>query len=615
MRDEFIDEGVPATEPRVDDEEAILQKVLEESMKDAYPAHRGPLPLVVFREPDSGKLQPLPEVQGKGKEKRCTPATAEPSGLIESSSLYAELGLTDIGMESDEEVSPDMNAQGQEEGQGRTNPRDAGVSQTPSKQMDDEFTSTAYPKVQENLKLPTEGEVRLEEPASSAGTLSSMKNLDKDLSFIDQFLVEKSQEDEPEKTNTEAEVQSMVTVPIHQDTSYVPLMTTPVIYITDPQSDSTTVPASMPTTTSTMIGQLEHNIADLVEANQALEERLDKQGNGIHQLEKVVTASVQHAMRAPLRAHYKDLPTFDMKEILLQRMLEENYDKGHEDHKIAYEALQKSIIRDESEKFDADKAEERTKKKSKQDSPKTPPGSPPSPPPPPPSSGASGAFGITVASDSAQDPPPPPPSSTTNRGDQSHSSAAPGSSKTAASTAYTAWTTTTSRLEPAASSVPEDVLMHEESDFEAQDMGSDDEDSGSRHIPKVSLNQEWFKPLSEKERPATPEPACFVPPPENSLLSQTGDIGVFIDWFCKKQGITELTPEHLEGPAYEVVKAFHPDVIHLQFQMEECHKLLTNQVDEGLLRYNVSRPLPLGGPPGQVMIQTEFFFNKDLEYL
>ncbi|GKB59314.1 hypothetical protein Tco_0915500 [Tanacetum coccineum] len=49
--------------------------------------------------------------------------------------------------------------------------------------------------------------------------------------------------------------------------------------------------------------------------------------------------------------------------------------------------------------------------------------------------------------------------------------------------------------------------------------------------------------------------------------------------------------------------------------MEECYKLLTNQVDDGLLKHNVSRPLPLGGPPVQVMIQTEFFFNKDLEYL
>ncbi|GKG56817.1 hypothetical protein Tco_0582168, partial [Tanacetum coccineum] len=44
-------------------------------------------------------------------------------------------------------------------------------------------------------------------------------------------------------------------------------------------------------------------------------------------------------MRAPLCAQFKDLPTSDMKEILLQRMLEENYDKGHAIHRVAYEAL------------------------------------------------------------------------------------------------------------------------------------------------------------------------------------------------------------------------------------------------------------------------------------
>ncbi|GJX76753.1 hypothetical protein Tco_0323564 [Tanacetum coccineum] len=179
-RDEFIDEGAPTIEPRVDDEEAIVQKVLEESMKDAYPTHRGPLPPVVFREPDSGKLQLLPETPKKKNPteqfifQRRTPATAEPSGLVESSSLYVELGLTDSGTESDEEVSSEMSAQGQEEGQGGTNPGDTGMSQTPSshvvhvgpnldhmdlgitkassqpntKQMDDEFTANAYPKVQ-----------------------------------------------------------------------------------------------------------------------------------------------------------------------------------------------------------------------------------------------------------------------------------------------------------------------------------------------------------------------------------------------------------------------------------------------------------------------------------
>ncbi|GJR60357.1 hypothetical protein Tco_1502519 [Tanacetum coccineum] len=228
-------------------------------------------------------------------------------------------------------------------------------------------------------------------------------------------------------------------------------------------------------------------------------------------VKEAVTASVQYAMRAPLRARFKDLPTSDMKEILLQRMLEENYDKGHEDHRMAYEALQKSILRDESEQFDADKAEERKKMKSKQDSPKTPPGSPPPPPPPPPPSGASGASGITGASNSAQDPLPPPLLPTTNPDDRSPGSAAPGSSKITATTAYTAWTTTTSRFEPSALSIPKDVFMHEESDFAAQDMVYDDEDIDSRHIPRVNLNQDWFKPLSEDERPMTPEPAWFIP--------------------------------------------------------------------------------------------------------
>ncbi|GKC28982.1 hypothetical protein Tco_1036276 [Tanacetum coccineum] len=92
-------------------------------------------------------------------------------------------------------------------------------------------------------------------------------------------------------------------------------------------------------------------------------------------------------------------------------------------------------------------------------------------------------------------------------------------------------------------------------------------------------------------------------------------MATFMDWYCKQRGISEHTPKDLEGPAFEIVKVFHHDVIHLQFQMEECHKLLTDQVDDAILRYNVSKPLPLGGKPGHVTIQPDFFFNKDLEYL
>ncbi|GKA94271.1 hypothetical protein Tco_0816309 [Tanacetum coccineum] len=67
--DEFVDEGIPLTEPGLGDLEVDTQRAIEESLKDAHGAHRGPLPPVVFRETDTGKFQPLPEVEGKGKEK------------------------------------------------------------------------------------------------------------------------------------------------------------------------------------------------------------------------------------------------------------------------------------------------------------------------------------------------------------------------------------------------------------------------------------------------------------------------------------------------------------------------------------------------------------------
>ncbi|GJX20185.1 hypothetical protein Tco_0222862 [Tanacetum coccineum] len=288
------------------------------------------------------------------------------------------------------------------------------------------------------------------------------------------------------------------------------------------------------------MGELEVFIANLVEENQALETHLDKKGSRINKLEtmdlpkmireqtvefidsqeidqkinesvkEVVISSVKHAMRAPLRARFKDLPTSDMKESLLQRMLEENYDKGHTNQRVAYEALQDSIHCNEIEDFDVDKAQEETKKKSKQDSPNTPPRSPPSPPPPPPPpSGASGASGITEASDSAQAPPPPPPSSSTHQGGQSTSTAAPSSSKIAASAEFFAWTTTDTRIKPSITMILDDLYMDDETTADEQAYSSGDE-VGRDHIPAVNLRQSWWKPLTE-DRPATPEPAWTIP--------------------------------------------------------------------------------------------------------
>ncbi|GJX18875.1 hypothetical protein Tco_0221552 [Tanacetum coccineum] len=330
------------------------------------------------------------------------------------------------------------------------------------------------------------------------------------------------------------------------------------------------------------MGELEQHMADMVEANQALEERLDKQGSRLYKLEnlniphqvskavdEIVTDAVDWAIQAPLRDRFRDLPEADMKEILHHRMWESNSYQAHEDHKQLYEALEKSMARDHTDQLLTDLAEARKKKKKRHDSPKTPPGSPPhQPPPPPPPAGPSGTSGTSRAS---------------------------GSSQTAE---YTAWTTTDTRLKPSVSSIPEELHMDDDTTPDEQVQSSGDEDIGHDHIPTASALA-----------------STYAPPPENSLLAQTGDMAIFMDWFCKKQGITELKQQDLEGPAYEIVKVFHPNVIHLQYQMEECHKLLTDQVDESIIRYNVSKPLPLGGLPGQVTIQSDFFFNKDLEYL
>nr|GEW84653.1 histone deacetylase 14 [Tanacetum cinerariifolium] len=147
--------------------------------------------------------------------------------------------------------------------------------------------------------------------------------------------------------------------------------------------------------------------------------------------------------------------------------------------------------------------------------------------------------------------------------------------------------------------IDEDIAPNE------QAQSPDDEDIGSAHIPKVNLRQDWWKPFKE-ERPATPEPAWSIRssnvlvPTNNWASALAGDITTFMDWFCKRRGITDLKPQDLEGPIFEIVKVLHPDVIHLQYQMEECHKLLTDSVDDPILRHNVSKPLPLGGPPGQI---------------
>ncbi|GJY94743.1 hypothetical protein Tco_0511104, partial [Tanacetum coccineum] len=255
--------------------------------------------LVITREPDSGRIQSLPDVQGKGKEKvvdeqathdlltlqtskkkslvdqfifqRRTPMPTKASGHAESPSLDAELALTNSEMESDNEV-PKINFRDQDEGQAGPNPSNQDEGHTgPNPGDQDEGQVGSNPgDAAESQPQPSHGvhagpnrkHMDLESTDASSqqkpeqidedstGTLYSLQNLEKDLSFTDQFFVEKPHKEESGKKNAKTEVQSMVLVPIHQDTSSVPPMTTPVIDLTMMQSDS---PLSTSTATTSII--------------------------------------------------------------------------------------------------------------------------------------------------------------------------------------------------------------------------------------------------------------------------------------------------------------------------------------------------------------------------
>ncbi|GJR47365.1 hypothetical protein Tco_1315468 [Tanacetum coccineum] len=116
--------------------------------------------------------------------------------------------------------------------------------------MDEGFIATAYPEVQENLKLTIDEQMIPEELVSSTWTLSSLQHLTKDFSYGDKFIDDKPSEANYEKTTADIEAESMVSVTIQQDTSVIPPMTSPVIGPV-PRADYPNVHWPLPTTTTT----------------------------------------------------------------------------------------------------------------------------------------------------------------------------------------------------------------------------------------------------------------------------------------------------------------------------------------------------------------------------
>ncbi|GJQ93363.1 hypothetical protein Tco_0004502 [Tanacetum coccineum] len=133
-------------------------------------------------------------------------------------------------------------------------------SQPQLEQMDEGFTATVYPNVQENLKLIADEPVILEEPTSSTGTLSSLQHLAKDFSH------------------------SLSATTNHRNLNC--------------NNNNDNNNASSTTSTSTRLYKLE---------NQDIPNQVRKA------VDEIVTDAVDWAMQAPLREPFRDLPEADMK--------------------------------------------------------------------------------------------------------------------------------------------------------------------------------------------------------------------------------------------------------------------------------------------------------------
>ncbi|GJY25044.1 hypothetical protein Tco_0399770 [Tanacetum coccineum] len=353
----------PEPEHQGEGKEYDVERAIQMSLESFHAEGHAHVGCMAIREPVAEATRPLLVVEGKGK--AITPATEEastrPSAQPQDdtsanvvrdspSPADAETGantdkinsggdteILQIGEEQGDEtnmVNLEEKTDELDQGQGGLDPGKTLESRPPPEQVfmeedqagpdpgvsrvalagpnpeptHEEFMTHVFLDVHERLKFLADEHVILEEPLSSSETLSSMKNLDDAYTIGDQLINDKSIEDELGKLNMESEVVSMVTVPIHQSSSSVPPLSTPVIDLSSPSkhvSSATQAPiftATTTTTTTTLppppqqqsstdselvarVTTLEHKFSELEQKNKNLDNMTQNLGSRVFTLE------------------------------------------------------------------------------------------------------------------------------------------------------------------------------------------------------------------------------------------------------------------------------------------------------------------------------------------
>ncbi|GJS80166.1 retrovirus-related pol polyprotein from transposon TNT 1-94 [Tanacetum coccineum] len=538
--------------------------------------------------------------------------------------------------------------------------------------MDDEFLATAYPKVHENLKLITDERVIEDNPEKESDSTipdpshQTVTSTPLVIAPVTDFSSPKpSSLVTPTPINTEA---TTITTSLPEITPFIALQLRVArleqemseVKKTDHSADVlASIKSQVPTVVDKYLGTklddallriLERHTADLIEKYSVLpgpesvkNQESEKSPKEIIRIKKEQGEEKQESTYSIRSTDKVALEEFDLKSALFKHMNKNKTANRNPANYHLYHALMEALIADEDamDKEVAVKVKDHKRKHDSDDDEDDDDDEGPS------AGSNQGKSAKRRRHDSGASGLAHPPTK-----DDEQSLKKPREFDASASKQHPALTSTGWQITDTRDVVVDSSTHRSDPDSEYSEQSSDDipmqdkghvsdlEDTDNAHIPKVSTTT-WFKPIPEGERPATPEQEWTIPPnafpelennwvntyattyhvpAENELQRKTYDIRSFIKWFCRRTGEKKLCKADLEGPAFSLVKAFHKNNIFLQFQMDECHRLLTNKVDlvnpEGRqILQNIYEPLPLGGPPGQVTIQPQFFFNKDLDYL
>ncbi|GJW31793.1 hypothetical protein Tco_0051825 [Tanacetum coccineum] len=224
----------------------------------------------------------------------------------------------------------------------------------------------------------------------------------------------------------------MVTVPIHQVSSSVHPLSTPVIIISSPKLVSPPIQepvftATTATTTTTLppppplqqkstsdpaladrVSALEQICANFEKKNKVQDQTTQALSSKIFTLEnhdvylnidkyinENVKEAAQNALKAPVLERFRELSEFEMKEILRDQMFESGTYRSQPKHTALYDPLEASMDRKNREEFMDETAKSRKRRCDDQD------------PPPPPPKGSDQSKKIRHDSDASDSQPPP----------------------------------------------------------------------------------------------------------------------------------------------------------------------------------------------------------------